>query len=181
MSTARSADYVRRGKRRKVRVTCEVAPHHLVLTDEAVGDYDTDAKMNPPLRAESDRRALLKALADGTVDAIATDHAPHHRDEKCVEFSGAPFGIVGLETAVSLCLDRLVRPGLIDLRRMVELFTTGPAGVLGLDRGRLAAGAPANVTVLDLEREVEVDPARFATGRARRGAGSDHFADPRHS
>jgi len=163
MSTGGGAGFVRRAKERGVRATCEVTPHHLVLTDEAVGDYDTNAKMNPPLRSEDDRLRLIEALADGTVDAIATDHAPHHRDEKCVEFAAAPFGIVGLETAVSLCLDRLVRPGLIDLRRMVELFTSGPAGVLGLDRGRLAAGATANITVLDLEREVQVDPTKFAS------------------
>jgi dihydroorotase len=163
MSTGRGAEVVRRAKERGVRATCEVTPHHLLLTDEAVGEYDTNAKVNPPLRSEEDRLGLIEALADGTVDAIATDHAPHHRDEKHVEFAGAPFGLVGLETAVSLCLDRLVRPGLIDLRRMVELFTTGPAGVLGLDRGRLVTGGVANVTVLDLDRAVRVDPSTFAS------------------
>jgi len=161
MSTGRSAEFVRRAKRRKVRVTCEVTPHHLVLTDEAVETYDTDAKMNPPLRDGSDLKALLKALADGTVDAIATDHAPHHSDEKCVEFSLAPFGIVGLETAVSLCLDRLVGRGVISLGRMVELFTTGPAGVLRLESGTLAPGKDADVTVLDLEREVRIEASHF--------------------
>ncbi len=100
LSTGRSAAFVRRGKAEGVRVSCEVTPHHLALTDEAVADWSTDAKMNPPLRADEDRRALLAAIADGTVDAIATDHAPHHADEKCVEFSRAPFGVVGLETAV---------------------------------------------------------------------------------
>jgi len=161
MSTARSAQFVRVAKERGVRVTCEVTPHHLVLTDEAVRDYDTDAKMNPPLRSESDRVGLCEALADGTIDGIATDHAPHHVDEKCVEFSRAPFGIVGLETAVSLCLDRLVHGGVIGLERMVELFTTGPAGVLGLDRGRLTEGAGADLTVIDPERRVRVDPRTF--------------------
>ena len=159
LSTAAAADFVRRAKRRKVRVTCEVTPHHLTLTDEAIAEYDTDAKMNPPLRDRTDVRALHKALADGTVDAIATDHAPHHADEKCVEFSLAPFGIVGLETAVSVCLDRLVRERVIPLARLVELFTIGPARVLRADRrgrGTLAPGAEGSVTVLDLDRRVEV-------------------------
>ncbi len=161
MSTGRSADFVRRAKAGGAPVTCEVTPHHLVLTDEAIGDYDTNAKMNPPLRIEQDRAALLEALADGTVDALATDHAPHHSDEKCVEFSQAPFGIVGLETAVSICLDRLVHAEVVDLRRMVELFTTGPARILRLARGTLAVGADADVTVLDLERKRRVEVEEF--------------------
>jgi dihydroorotase len=163
MSTARSAAAVRRAKERGVRATCEVTPHHLLLTDEAVRDYDTAAKMNPPLRGEEDRQALLAALADGTIDAIVTDHAPHHVDEKCVEFSRAPFGIVGLETAVSLCIDRLVHGGVIDLTRLIELFTVGPARVLRLDSGRVGVGRVADLTVLDLERRVTVDPSRFAS------------------
>lgn len=161
MSTAKSAAFVRRGKAEGVRVTCEVTPHHLVLTHEAVLEYDTHAKMNPPLRAARDREALLEAIADGTVDAIATDHAPHHHDEKCVEFSHAPFGIVGLETAVSIGLDRLVHAGVIPLRRFVELLTVGPARILRLDRGTLATGAVADVTVLDLARTVTVNPKEF--------------------
>jgi len=163
MSTARSAAMVREAKQRDAPVTCEATPHHLVLTDEAVREYDTNAKMNPPLRREADRAELIEALADGTVDAIATDHAPHHVDEKCVEFSRAPFGVVGLETAVSICLDRLVHSGAIGLPRLVELFTTGPARVMGLAKGRLAKGAEADLTVLDLERRVTVDPAEFAS------------------
>ena len=163
MSTGRAARFVREGKQRGVRVTAEVTPHHLVLTDLAVGEYDTDAKMNPPLREQADVEVLQQALADGTIDAIATDHAPHHSDEKCVEFALAPFGIVGLETAVSICLDRLVHTGVISLSRLVELFTGGPAGVLRLNKGTLAPGADADVTVLDLEREVEVRAADFAS------------------
>jgi dihydroorotase len=163
LSTARGAEFVRRAKKSKVAISCEVAPHHLVLTDAAVADYDTNAKMNPPLRTETDRRALLRALADGTVDAIATDHAPHHVDEKAVEFSRAPFGIVGLETAVSLCLDRLVHGGAISLRRLVELFTSGPARILRLDGGTLKPGGEADVTVLDLQRQVVVDPSKFCS------------------
>ena len=161
MSTGRSALFVREGKKRGIHVTCEVTPHHFLLTHEAVVGYDTDAKMNPPLRTEQDRDRLLQALVDGTVDAIATDHAPHHADEKCVEFSMAPFGVVGLETAVSLCLDRLVHANVLPLSRMVALFTTGPAGVLGLDKGTLAPGKDADVTVLDLERTVTVEPKEF--------------------
>ncbi len=161
LSTARGAEFVRRAKKATLPVTCEVTPHHLVLTDAAVADFDTNAKMNPPLRAETDRRALLRALADGTVDAIATDHAPHHVDEKTVEFSRAPFGIVGLETAVPICLDKLVRGGVIGLSRLVELLASGPARILRIDRGTLRPGADADVTVLDLERRVVVDPAKF--------------------
>ena len=163
MSTARAAEFVRRAKERGARVTCEVTPHHLVLTHEAVREYDPNAKMNPPLRTEQDRLGLLQAVADGTVDAIATDHAPHHPDEKSVEFSKAPFGIVGLETAISLCLDRLVHTGVIDLPRMVELFTVGPARILRIDRGRLVQGGDADITILDTERPTRVDTSGFAT------------------
>lgn len=161
MSTAGSMRLVREAKARGSRVTCEVTPHHLVLDHEAVMGFDTYTKMNPPLRAAEDLDGLLEGLADGTVDAIATDHAPHHCDEKCVEFSRAPFGVVGLETAVSICLDRLVHRDIISLSRMVELFSTGPAGVLGMDKGKLAVGAEADITVLDLDREVTVDADDF--------------------
>ncbi len=161
LSTARSAEFVRKAKKGKVTATCEVTPHHLVLTDAAVADYDTNAKMNPPLRDETDRKALLRAIVDGTVDAIATDHAPHHVDEKTVEFSRAPFGIVGLETAVSICLDRLVHGGVIPLSRLVELMSAGPARILRLQRGTLRPGADADVTVLDLDRRIVVDPSKF--------------------
>ena len=166
MSTARSAEIVRRAKREGIKVTCEVTPHHLVLEQSAVAGYDTNAKMNPPLRTEPDRAALVEALADGTVDAIATDHAPHHADEKCVEFSLAPFGVVGLETAVSLALDRLVHEGRLPLTRLVELFTTGPARVLRLDKGTLAVGVDADLTVLDVDREFKVDPEAFRSKSA---------------
>ena len=163
LSTAASLDLVRAARARGLPVTCEVTPHHLLLTDRAVADtgFDTNTKMKPPLRAEADRAALLAGLADGTIDAIASDHAPHHRDEKDVEFSAAPFGIVGLETTVSLCLDKLVGAGVIGLPRLVELLSTGPARAFGLPGGTLAPGSPADVTLLDLGRAVTIDPTTF--------------------
>jgi len=159
LSTARSLRLVTAARSRGIRATCEVTPHHLVLTDRAVSDlaFSTDAKMKPPLRAEADREALVDGVADGTIDAIASDHAPHHPDEKDVEFSLAPFGIVGLETTLPLCLEGLVRPGLIGLPRLVELLSTGPARCYRLPGGTLALGSPADVTVFDPEREVTVD------------------------
>jgi dihydroorotase len=122
LSTTRSLELVRAARSRGLAVTCEVTPHHLLLTDETVFEsgLDSNTKMKPPLRSAADREALVDGLADGTVDAIASDHAPHHADEKALGFIDAPFGIVGLETTVSLCLDRLVRPGLLDLSRLVE-------------------------------------------------------------
>ncbi|MGH9382083.1 MAG: dihydroorotase [Thermoanaerobaculia bacterium] len=165
LSTARSLDMVRRARAAGRPVSCEVTPHHLLLTDEAVAErgFSTDTKMNPPLRSESDREALIRGLADGTIDAIATDHAPHHPDEKDVEFSLAPFGVVGLETAVSLCLDRLVRPGILSLSRLIELLSTGPARVLDVPGGTLAAGSPGDVTLLSLDRQVTVRRDRFSS------------------
>ncbi|HVR28626.1 MAG TPA: dihydroorotase [Thermoanaerobaculia bacterium] len=162
-STARSLELIRDAKRRGLDATCEVTPHHLLLTDQEVlrSGLSTDTKMNPPLRSARDRDALVEALADGTVDAIATDHAPHHVDEKRVPFAIAPFGIVGLETAVGLCLDRLVRPGTIDLARLVDLLSCGPARVMALPGGTLVPGSPADVTVLDLEQEWTIDPLQF--------------------
>src|SRR5262245_34219494 len=167
-STAGSVALVREARARGTKATIEVTPHHFALTEEACREYDTRTKMNPPLRTEQDRRAIVEALADGTIDAIATDHAPHHEDEKGVEFARAPFGIVGLETAVSLALDRLVGGGVIGLGRMVELFSPGPCRILELPGGRLAPGAPADLTLLDLERRVVVDASGCrATGRHR--------------
>jgi dihydroorotase len=162
MSARASLRAVRDGKSRGVRVTCEVAPHHFTLTDERLDGpvkYDTNLKMNPPLREAADRDAMLEGIADGTVDAIATDHAPHHADEKMVEFDRAPFGIVGLETAVSLVFDRLVHAGRIQVRRAIELLSTGPARVLSLPGGTLAAGAEADVTIIDPDRVITVDAA----------------------
>ena len=162
MSARGSLRAVRAGKERGVRVTCEVAPHHFTLTDEALDGavkYDTNLKMNPPLREHADRDAMLEGIADGTVDAIATDHAPHHADEKMVEFDRAPFGITGLETAVPLVFDRLVHAGRIPVRRAVELLSTSAARVLNLPGGSLADGQPADVTIIDPERSVTIDAA----------------------
>jgi dihydroorotase len=155
---------VRAGKSRGVAVTCEVTPHHFTLVDERLAaplSYDTNLKMNPPLRSSADRDALVAAIADGTVDVIATDHAPHHYDEKHVEFDRAPFGIVGLETAVSLALDRLVHTGSITLVRLVELLATNPARILGVAGGSLVAGSPADITVLAPDLTVTVSAATF--------------------
>jgi dihydroorotase len=163
LSAAASVDAVRRGKARGVRVTAEATPHHLFLTDEAVREtgYDTNTKMNPPLRSEADREAVVAGLRDGSIDCIATDHAPHTVDDKKVEFDQAANGIVGLETAVALCLDRLVGRGLVDLPHLVALLSANPARVLGLPGGTLSPGSPADVTVLDLARKRQVDAARF--------------------
>jgi dihydroorotase len=161
LSTGDALNAVRRAKGDKIRVTCEVTPHHFALTDDAVGDYDTNFKMNPPLRSEEDREALLIALADGTVDAIATDHAPHAVHEKMVEFERAAFGITGLETAIGLALTELLGKRKIPLARIVELFTSGPARVVDLKgRGTLVQGSHADVTIFDPKKRWTFQAAR---------------------
>jgi dihydroorotase len=153
ISTRGALDAVRRAKHEGLQVTCEVTPHHWTLTDEAVAEYDTNTKMSPPLRSREHVDAILEAMKDGTIDAIATDHAPHHADEKALEFDQAPFGITGLETAVGLAFD-LVHAGLIDLERMVEMCSANPARIFGLtDRGTLKANAHADITILDPQLE----------------------------
>lgn len=150
LSTAAGLRAVRRGKRNGVRVTCEVAPHHFTLLDEDVGRYDTHRKMNPPLRSASDREALIAGLADGAVDAIATDHAPHAAHEKLVEFDQAPFGIIGLETALALTIGELHLKHRVPLARIVQLLSANPARIVGLTgRGNLARGSIADVTIFD--------------------------------
>ncbi|MFZ1060048.1 MAG: dihydroorotase [Candidatus Rokuibacteriota bacterium] len=161
LSTAGAVRLVKEAKARGIRVTAEVTPHHLLLTEEAVRGYDPNTKMNPPLRTKRDQEALLEALADGTIDCIATDHAPHALSEKEGDFDGAAAGIVGFETAASVLLDRLVRPGLLSLKILVERLTAGPARVLNLPGGSLAPGVEADVTILDLERELTIDPSGF--------------------
>jgi dihydroorotase len=153
LSTRGALEIVRAAKRDGVRITCEVTPHHFTLTDEACRDYDTCVKMNPPLRTAEDVAALIEGLADGAVDAIATDHAPHGQTEKQTEFEAAPFGIIGLETALGLALERLVHTEKVPLKKLVELLSTNPARILGVDGGALRVGAPADITIFDLERK----------------------------
>ena len=163
-SARQTLDAVRYGKARGAHVTCEVTPHHFVLTDDMLASpepYDTNVKMNPPLREAADRDAMLQGLADGSVDVIATDHAPHHYDEKRVEFDRAPFGITGLETAVSLCFDRLVHASAISIVRLIELLSVNPARILRLPGGSLSEGAPADLTILAPDLPVTVSVARM--------------------
>ena len=157
LSSAESVAALRRARAGAVVATGEVTPHHLVLTEDAVRSLDPNVKMNPPLRAEQDRSALLDALRDGTIECIATDHAPHALHEKDVPFEAAPFGVTGLETAFSVLYTRLVRPGLLPLATLVERMSAGPARIFGLDRPRVAVGAAANLVLLDLDREWTVE------------------------
>jgi dihydroorotase len=158
LSTAEALKSVRHGKRARVRITCEVTPHHFTLIDENVAEYDSNFKMNPPLRSAADREALWVALADGTVDAIATDHAPHATHEKQMEFERAPFGIIGLETALGLAITQLHGQQKIPLSRILDLFSGGPARVLNLrGRGSLAVGNRADVTIFDPKKRWTYD------------------------
>ena len=150
VSTKGAIEAVRRAKNECINVTCEVTPHHFTLTDKNVEGYDTNTKMSPPLRSEEHLAAILEGLRDGTIDAIATDHAPHHADEKSLEYDKAPFGITGLETAVGLTFNKLVQTGIIDLVRLVELCSTNPARIFRLEgRGTLKPGSIADVTLID--------------------------------
>ena len=161
LSTAGAVRLVRDAKARGVRVSAEVTPHHLLITDDAVRGFDPNTKMKPPLRTKRDTEVLLEALAEGTIDCVATDHAPHATADKEGEYDRAANGILGLETAVPLLLDRLVRPGLLPLSTLVARVSRDPARLLGLPGGNLAPGGPGDVTILDLEAEVTVDPRRF--------------------
>lgn len=160
VSTTGGVEMVRQAKKRGVRVTCEATPHHFTLTDEAVRGYNTNAKMNPPLRSQADVDAIRAGLADGTIDAVATDHAPHHIDEKNVEFAIAMNGIVGLETMLPLTL-KLVEEGMIDLNRAIALMSCQPSAVLGIDRGTLSQGAVADIALIDPELKWEVVPEKL--------------------
>jgi dihydroorotase len=179
ISTAGAVAMVRAAKAEGLPITCEVTPHHLALTDEAVQGFDTNTKMSPPLRSEHDRAALIEAAADGTIDAIATDHAPHHQDEKMLEYDRAPFGVIGLETALGIALSILYHSTgsessprtranataplqtKLPLSRIIEMLTIGPARALGLPGGTLAIGSPADITIFDPDLEWAVDPAQF--------------------
>ena len=161
MSTAGATELVRQAKTKGLNVTCEVTPHHFTLTDEAVRGYDTNTKMNPPLRTREDVEALKQGLRDGTIDVIATDHAPHSFDEKQVEYQSAPFGIVGLETAIGLTITELVDAGVLTLMQMIEKFSTNPRRILHLPEIRIAEGQRANLSIFDPTVEWVVDPASF--------------------
>lgn len=161
MSTRGSVELIRRARDKGLRVTAEATPHHFTLTHERVEGYDTNAKMNPPLREAEDREAIRQALKDGTIDVIATDHAPHHYDAKEREFDEAPNGIIGLETALGLALRELVQTGLMDLPQLIDLMSTRPARTFRLPGGTLAVGAPADVVVFDPEARWKVEPDRF--------------------
>jgi dihydroorotase len=177
MSTRGSAELIRWGKERGINVTAEVCPHHISLTEDAVENYNTNAKMNPPLRTADDVAALQQAVRDGTIDLIATDHAPHHYDEKEREFADAPNGIIGLETALAVNITWLVASGIIDLSTLVEKMSCAPARVFHLPGGSLRRGSPADVTVFAPDEEWTVDPTRFRSkgrntpyaGKALRG------------
>ena len=161
VTTRRGAALIRGAKERGVAVTAEGTPHHFALTDAAVEGYRTHAKVNPPLRSEEDRLAVLAAVADGTLDCIATDHAPHHYDEKEQAFDDAPFGLIGLETAVGVAITYLVETGEMALSDLIHRMSTGPARAFGLEAGSLAPGAPGDVTVLDPAARWTVDPGAF--------------------
>lgn len=162
LSAKGAIDYIREAKKKKVKVTTEVTPHHLFLNDSHLESYDTNLKVNPPLRSKEDADALIQAIKEGIVDVFVTDHAPHTLDEKNVEFDDAPFGIDGLETAVSLILDKLVNKNIISLLKFIEMISTAPAIILGLEnKGKIKVGADADLTVLNLHKEIVVDVEKF--------------------
>jgi len=161
MSTAGSLELVRQARHRGLQVTCEVTPHHFTLTDEAVRTYDTNTKMNPPLRTAADVEAMRQGLRDGSIDVIATDHAPHSFDEKQVEYQAAPFGIIGLETAIGLALTGLVHTGILSLSQLIEKFSVNPRRILHLPEVRISEGEMANLTLFDPAAEWTVDPGTF--------------------
>jgi len=158
ISTAKSLELVRQAKAKGIPVTCEVTPHHLVLTEEACVNFDTNTKMKPPLRSETDRKACVQALKDGLIDCIATDHAPHADFEKEKEFDYAPFGIIGLETAFPVLYKHLVQTKQISLACLVDALTCSPARVLNLPGGSLSEGSPADLTIIDLDKETVFTP-----------------------
>jgi dihydroorotase len=163
ISSQGSVELVRRAKRRNVRVTTEVCPHHFTLTDECLRTFDSNCKMSPPLRGEQDVAGCIAGLADGTIDVICTDHAPHALEKKMQELDQAPFGIVGLETALGLTVTKLIEPGHLTWPQAIEKLTINPARVLGLKKGTLTVGADADITIIDPTREWTVDPQRFAS------------------
>jgi dihydroorotase len=166
VSTAGSVEMIRNAKARGIRVTAEAAPHHFTLTDEAVLGFDPNFKVNPPLRTLDDVEAVKKGLADGTIDAIASDHAPHSCEKKEVEFNAAPFGVIGMETVIPVAVTELLEKGVLDLPRLVASLTSAPAGILNLMKGTLADGADADVTLIDLKKEWTLDASLFRSKSA---------------
>lgn len=161
ISTYGSVELIRRARQEGINVTCEVTPHHLTLTDELVGGFDADTKVNPPLRSHEHVEALWEGLKDGTIDCIATDHAPHHQESKDCEYNLAANGISGLETAVAVVMDRMVNQGILDMESMVRLLTTGPAAIMGLEKGTLSPGRSADITIIDPNLQKRVDTSKF--------------------
>ena len=161
LSTRESLDWVRAAKQQGIAVTCEVTPHHFSICDHDIKDYDTNFKMMPPLREPQDTEAMIQGLVDGTIDAIGTDHAPHTRLDKEAPFEHAASGVIGMETAIPLSWELLVRAELISKRRLIELFTVNPCRILKLSKGTLEEGVEADVTVIDPDREVTIDVSRF--------------------
>ncbi|MDD3118714.1 MAG: dihydroorotase [Victivallales bacterium] len=161
ISAREAVEKVRAARKEGISITAEATPHHITFTDEQIKHFDTNFKMNPPLRSEDDREALLEGLRDGTITVIATDHAPHNETSKLVEFDHAPFGIVGLETAVSVCLTQLYHRRILTLSQLIAKFTVGPAEVLGLDIGTLREGVPADITLIDINESYTIDKNDF--------------------
>ena len=161
ISTAGAVQLVREGKKRGIKVTTEVCPHHLLMTEECVADYDTNYKMNPPLRTQKDVDACIQGVIDGTIDCLVTDHAPHGVEEKELDFVAAPFGIVGLDVALALFVKALITPGHLDWPRLIAMFTVNPAKILGLKKGSLEVGADADVTIIDPDLDWAVDISQF--------------------
>ncbi len=161
VSTSNSVDALRRAKSRGVRVTAEATPHHFTLTDECLRTFDANCKMNPPLRGHEHVEAVIAGLADGTIDAIASDHAPHAREKKMQDFDQAPFGVVGLETSLGLVITKLIEPGHLDWPAAIRKMSLNPARILGINKGTLQIGADADVTIINPKARWSVDPAKF--------------------
>jgi len=161
ISTAGSVELIRAAKKESLPITCEVTPHHLLFTEECCGEYDTNYKVNPPLRTQKDVEALKEAIREGLVDALVTDHAPHLQSEKELEFMAAPFGIASLECALGLYVKAVVEPGILDWPGLIRLMTEKPAGIIGIDKGTLGIGRQADVTIIAPDAEYTVDAGRF--------------------
>lgn len=178
VSTKGSVEAIRKAKAEGIKITCEAAPHHIALDDSIITAGYTDCKVNPPLRGIEDREAIIAGLVDGTIDIIATDHAPHHETEKNEDFYKSAFGVSGIETAFSVCYDRLVKSGIITLKKMIELMSTTPAEIMGLKCGKLEKGFPADIVLLDLDTEVIIDNTRFLSkGKNTPFQGMKFFGD----